>query len=388
MTVPPTARRRGRRLLTGSAVVGTAALVLATAALVLPGVAAADPVGSAQSRAAALAAQVGRLQTQAEVAVEHYDEIETELGQAVTDHLLAQTELEQIQQQSRNGQSAFQDQIRALYQDGGQLGLMATVLSGDSFGDVVTRYQDAVSVLHHAQVSNAGIGSAVLSAATVAHQLAVAAATATTLQQAARQAAAVVEADLAQTQQLLAAATSQVRELEAEAVAAAAARSAAQASAALITAQGATFSNTVPPNSVAAAAIVAARSRLGDTYVWGGSGPTVFDCSGLTQWAYAQAGVALPRVAADQYNAGPHVALNALAPGDLLFWATDVNDPTTIHHVGMYLGDGMMIDSPHTGTVVQIQPVWFDGYIGATRPTGTLAGPATGPATPNSARIG
>jgi cell wall-associated NlpC family hydrolase len=73
-------------------------------------------------------------------------------------------------------------------------------------------------------------------------------------------------------------------------------------------------------------------------------------------------------VAADQYNAGPHPSLAALEPGDLLFWATDVTNPATIHHVTMYLGNGMMIAAPHTGTVVQIQPVYMPGFIGATRP--------------------
>jgi cell wall-associated NlpC family hydrolase len=88
----------------------------------------------------------------------------------------------------------------------------------------------------------------------------------------------------------------------------------------------------------------------------------------LVQWSYAHAGLQLPRVAADQYNVGQHVDLDQLQPGDLLFWATDISDPATIHHVAMYVGGGMMIAAPHTGTVVQVQPVYLSGYIGATRP--------------------
>jgi cell wall-associated NlpC family hydrolase len=119
---------------------------------------------------------------------------------------------------------------------------------------------------------------------------------------------------------------------------------------------------------VAARAIAMARTKLGDPYVWGGTGPTGWDCSGLVQWAYAQVGVTLPRVAADQWNVGTHPSLAELEPGDLLFWATDPADPTTIHHVGIYLGGGLMLDAPHTGDVVQIQPVYMDGLIGASRP--------------------
>jgi len=79
-------------------------------------------------------------------------------------------------------------------------------------------------------------------------------------------------------------------------------------------------------------------------------------------------GISLPRVAADQWNVGAHVDLAELLPGDLLFWATDPNDPATIHHVAIYIGGGMMIAAPHTGDVVKVEPVYMDGFIGATRP--------------------
>ena len=88
----------------------------------------------------------------------------------------------------------------------------------------------------------------------------------------------------------------------------------------------------------------------------------------MTQWAFRQAGVVLPRTAAQQYAAvGAKISLGQLRPGDLLFWATDTNDPSTIHHVAIYVGGGMMLAAPHTGTVVQIEPVYLDGYIGAVR---------------------
>jgi cell wall-associated NlpC family hydrolase len=154
----------------------------------------------------------------------------------------------------------------------------------------------------------------------------------------------------------------------AERQAALARTSAVDFAAAVAAAGGTVDGGMTPPNDTAAAAIAAARSRLGDPYVWGATGPDTFDCSGLTQWAYAHAGVTLPRVAADQFRVGARVSLGDLEPGDLLFWAIDVNDPATIHHVAMYIGNGLMIAAPHTGDVVKVQPVYLSEFIGATRP--------------------
>ena len=131
---------------------------------------------------------------------------------------------------------------------------------------------------------------------------------------------------------------------------------------------------TVSASSVAVQAIKFAYNRLGTPYLYGGTGTAAengeFDCSGLTQAAYASAGVTLPRVAAEQWYAGPHVPRNELQPGDLVFFATNVNDPSTIEHVGIYVGGGAMIDAPHTGSVIRFDPI--DGfnpqYIGAVRP--------------------
>jgi cell wall-associated NlpC family hydrolase len=202
-------------------------------------------------------------------------------------------------------------------------------------------------------------------AADIAGRLTDAATRVTELQQEASRAAEQVRGLLARHQAALDTATGEVRRLMEQRRAALAAASAQQ----FLAAAGGSFPpGTTAPNAVAAAALAAARSRLGVPYVWGATGPDSFDCSGLTQWAYAHAGVGLPRVAADQWNAGPHVAIDALLPGDLLFWASDVNDPRTIHHEAMYIGDGMMLAAPHTGDVVKIQPVYLSGYIGATRP--------------------
>ena len=112
--------------------------------------------------------------------------------------------------------------------------------------------------------------------------------------------------------------------------------------------------------------LAAAKSRVGLPYVWGGDGPSVFDCSGLVQWSMAQAGVVMPRVAADQARTGPLVSLSGLQPGDLLFYHTDPTAPNYISHVAIYIGNGLMLQAPEPGMDVQIVTADFGaGFAGA-----------------------
>jgi cell wall-associated NlpC family hydrolase len=112
----------------------------------------------------------------------------------------------------------------------------------------------------------------------------------------------------------------------------------------------------------------AALSRVGDPYVWGGSGPTVFDCSGLVQWSMRQAGVVMPRVAAQQAETGPLIPPAQLQPGDLLFYHTDPTAPAYISHVAIYLGGGLMVQAPEPGKDVEVVPADFgSGFAGAVR---------------------
>jgi cell wall-associated NlpC family hydrolase len=117
----------------------------------------------------------------------------------------------------------------------------------------------------------------------------------------------------------------------------------------------------VPTGSGGGAAVAAAKTRLGLPYVWGASGPDSFDCSGLTMWAWAHAGVSLPHFSGAQYASTAHISMADLQPGDLVF----ESDPGA--HVAMYIGGGQIIAAPHSGTVVQIQPLW-SGYVLASRP--------------------
>ncbi|MDT0463449.1 C40 family peptidase [Streptomyces gibsoniae] len=139
----------------------------------------------------------------------------------------------------------------------------------------------------------------------------------------------------------------------------------------------------VDPSKQAAGAIYFAQKKLGTPYLWGGDGTPDqggrFDCSGLTKAAYETVGVTLPRVANDQYNAGPHPKRNELLPGDLVFFSDDLTNSRAIRHVGIYVGGGYMIDAPRTGAVIRFDPIDTPDYFGATRVTedGAKALPTT-----------
>ena len=110
------------------------------------------------------------------------------------------------------------------------------------------------------------------------------------------------------------------------------------------------------PSGVQEAVVAYAESQIGTPYVYGGDTPkTGFDCSGLVVWAYGLAGVAVPRVANDQWHDEPHVALDALVPGDLVFFGSGTASGNTVaDHVGIYIGDSAMVDAPHTGADVRV----------------------------------
>ncbi|MFF7164806.1 NlpC/P60 family protein [Streptomyces sp. NPDC008086] len=102
-------------------------------------------------------------------------------------------------------------------------------------------------------------------------------------------------------------------------------------------------------------ALAFARSQIGKPYVWGATGPDSYDCSGLTQGAWKAAGVDIPRVTYDQVNAGTTVPLSSAQPGDLVFFYDDVT------HVGIYIGNGMMIHAPKPGAYVREESIYYDG---------------------------
>ncbi|MFE0703718.1 NlpC/P60 family protein [Streptomyces sp. NPDC058872] len=111
----------------------------------------------------------------------------------------------------------------------------------------------------------------------------------------------------------------------------------------------------------AAEAIAFARAQLGKPYVWGATGPSAYDCSGLTQAAWRAAGISLPRTTYTQINAGQRVSRSQLAPGDLVFFYSGIS------HVGLYIGGGQMIHAPRPGSPIRIAPIDEMPFAGATR---------------------
>jgi cell wall-associated NlpC family hydrolase len=124
-----------------------------------------------------------------------------------------------------------------------------------------------------------------------------------------------------------------------------------------------TISNYVLPlaTNLETKAVLEAATKIGDPYLWGGAGPDEFDCSGLVVWAYAQLGVSLPHYTGSLWDEGEHISYDDLQPGDLVFFGADID------HVGFYIGNGLMVDAPHSGADVRVEAIWWSQYVGAVR---------------------
>jgi cell wall-associated NlpC family hydrolase len=120
--------------------------------------------------------------------------------------------------------------------------------------------------------------------------------------------------------------------------------------------------NLPAPSGAAVIAVHAAEAQLNKPYQFAASGPDAFDCSGLTSYAWGVAGVSMAHFAATQYTEFPHVPISQLAPGDLVFYGSP------IHHVGMFVGNGTMIEAPHTGAFVRYSSIYRPDFAGASRP--------------------
>lgn len=152
----------------------------------------------------------------------------------------------------------------------------------------------------------------------------------------------------------------EVKSVSAASKAAAAKEAASKARAAA--AQKAAADRQAAASSVGARAVSIAKSQLGVPYVWGGTSPKGFDCSGLLQWTYGKLGKQLPRTAAAQATDGQKISQNQLQPGDLIFFYSPVS------HSGMYAGNGMIVESPTEGQTVKMTPLAkYNGKITSIR---------------------
>jgi cell wall-associated NlpC family hydrolase len=378
MTDRGSGRRPARRRLTSVALV--AAFGVAVVGIGSPAPASADV--AQQIRAGQ--AQLDSLNLKAEAAAENFNagrirlaDAQRTVGIAKAAAQRADTELDAVRQQV--------DVIAATAYSRGGSPVELQVLSGGSpqtFLDQMTsltyvsRSQQSImsslQTARHRQAQAAADAQAAVAQAEVT--LNGLATDRTAVQTAAAQAQQVLAALQVKQQQLIQAARDAATRKAAQARAAQLAREARATALAAAAFRTQPVTETVAPAPVrhysgnaVQTALQAAQDQLGKPYQWGAAGPDSFDCSGLTLFAYAQAGISLPHYTGDQWNQGRHVSRGELQPGDLVFFEKNLG------HVGMYIGNGNFIHAPHTGDVVKISSLtgWYDSeYAGAVRLVG------------------
>jgi cell wall-associated NlpC family hydrolase len=333
----------------------------------------------AKQRAARIRVEIQRLEDVAEIATEDYNEARVELARAVSVSLNAQRDLDAARASTQERDDLLGDRVRALYMTGGAFGMYASMLEAGDIGEALDRYAQINSVVTEDRLALDHANDALALATAAEQRLDAAASLQTRIEAKVANAASRVTDALRAQHALLASANDEIRRIIDEDRRAAEEAAARAFAARLAGARGYTgdpskvlsalrSDTNLPVSPIAAAAIAAARSQIGKPYQWGATGPATFDCSGLTGWAYARAGVNLPRTSRQQWFAGSHPELADLLPGDLLFWGSNPDNPSSIHHVALYIGGGLMIAAPHTGARVQIQPVYATQFFGATRP--------------------
>ena len=285
----------------------------------------------------ALLAKANKIARQVEVLSNQYDALKIQLQEATTEAALARKAAARDAKQLTAGQLAVGQIAAQGYMTGGFDPTLQLLQSSDPQGFV-----NRVSIMLQLQHEN---GDRVTAA--------------TTAKNAAERALLTAQQEEAKATRLSAAMKKKVAEIQAKENVL---NTAAYKKAAEIFQQTGSYPNVPVPegNSVGVQALRWALTRRGDAYVWGGSGPTVFDCSGLVMWAYAHVGISLAHLTFDQWNEGEHVPADQAQPGDLIFLYG-------LNHVGMYVGNGLFINAPHTGTVVQIAPVPWGAVDGVVR---------------------
>ncbi|MTD59503.1 C40 family peptidase, partial [Amycolatopsis pithecellobii] len=299
----------------------------------------------AQYRAAAQQAE--QLNEDKLKAQDDYNAKQADLAKANGDIVAASQKVQAAQAEKQRFQGAVDQFTDASFVSGAQMNRMSALLTGTSAQDFLDR-SSALAVL--AEDKNRALQSytdAVNSAAAAAQQ----ATDARNRAQAASDQAQQLLNDLNARSAALQAQLDQLKQLGTR-------LSAADRAAQRDT--GGAAPNLPAPSSAAQQAVNVALSKLGSNYVWGATGPSTFDCSGLTLFSYGKAGISLPRTAASQQGVGMAVSRSQLQPGDLVFFGSPA------HHVGIYLGDGKMVHAPDTGDVVKISPLQND-YSGARR---------------------
>jgi cell wall-associated NlpC family hydrolase len=351
-------------------------------------------LGAQQGRLSAANTQLASLQVQAEVLTQRYDQTLVDEQRAAASYRVTQARLKYAQQAQDASQQRLAGLAASEFESGGGFGPMTSMLGSASgpqgylsevgLGQVLA--QNGTDTVAEAQADDVVAGAfrkqardllaAEQADLRAARHLKLAVQAAVARQQAYVQASRAKRNSLASQLADAQARAAALRSARQAALAAEASAAAATAATAAGSAEGPT---TVPswaqssgaPASQGDVAANWALTQLGKPYQWGAAGPGSYDCSGLTMEAWAHAGVSLLHYTGYQWDEGPHVPLDELQRGDLLFYATNNSDPGTIHHVGIYIGNGMMVDAPYTGAFVRIDSIYQPGIpIGAVRPAG------------------
>jgi cell wall-associated NlpC family hydrolase len=350
----------------------------------LPGTGHAQSIASVRAEIAAVTRQVNELNARTETITNAYDLGRIQLAAAENAVAVADGRLSAARRTVRRMGSQLSGLVTAAYQSGA-LGTLAALTEGgpETFLERTTSLQalsagDQVSLNAYRAAGDARQQASAAARQALGNQAAI------TRRLAGERRA--ILAAAAKEQNLLASLESKERQLErqarARAARAAAARAAQiaaerRAAAAAAKAFGSTPTTPAPPpptsgtpasGAAAKIAVQWAYAEIGKPYVWGAAGPDSFDCSGLTQYVWAKAGVYLQHYTGDQWNEGTHVSVSQLEPGDLVFFVGSDGTWAVPGHVGIYIGNGEMIDAPYTGVDVRIDSISQPDYVGAVRP--------------------
>ena len=307
-------------------------------------------------------ARLMEIEKEFELVVEEYNLATERLTEIETSMATKQLVVRSVERRMETKQSAAVALAIELYKAGPQTVALESVLAAHSLGDLETRVE-------YLRSSNAAQSEVFEVLDVDARELDIRLGELEEAKSEALQVQARLDALRADIDAKLDAQREEITELNAQIEAAEArARAAAEAAAAAegtsgVFATGGVDANPAPaPNPRAQKAVDAALSQTGKPYQWGAAGPNSYDCSGLTMWAWGQAGVALPHNSGAQYSATPRVGRSDLEPGDLVFFGSP------IHHVGMYIGNGQMVEAPYSGNTVRVVPMSRSDYVGAGRP--------------------
>jgi cell wall-associated NlpC family hydrolase len=317
----------------------------------------ASPVADKMAEARKIQTQIDALDTKAEIATEDWNDAKIAYNAAHAKVTKVQADMKRIDARTDVLQTSLDARADSMYRTG-PLGLLDVLLGTSSFEDFAATWDFLTQQNKQESKDVAELKTARAEKVVAETDLKVAqAATKKSYDTMASRRKTILDAE--------AKATSLLKGVESEIAALRAADKARRAADAAAHGgrSGGTGWNWGDPSRAPRAGVVdIALKYLGHPYRWAASGPDRFDCSGFTMFVYAQVGVRLPHSSRSQISSGQRVSRANLEPGDLLFFGSP------IHHVGMYIGNGKMVHSPHTGDVVSIDPVYWNEFSGACRP--------------------